>query len=78
VGNKVLFAEIHRFLLDDLGAPFVAVLLLDLQRLLFDQVVDLAGIGQQVFQIGDLLDDLGVLVLDPWPSPPIPSGGWPE
>ncbi len=64
MGYEVLFAEIHRFLPDDLGAPFVAVLLLELQRLLFDQVVDLEGIGQQVFQVGDLLDDLSVLVLD--------------
>ena len=64
VRDQVFFAEVLDLLLDDLRAPLVAVALLDVLGLFDDQEVDLARVGQQVFEVVDLLDQLLVLVLE--------------
>ena len=64
VRDQVFFAEVLGLLLDDLGAALVAVLVLDVDRLFLDEEVDLARVGEQVFEVVDLLDQLRVLVLD--------------
>src|SRR5690606_10868685 len=51
----------------DLGAPLVAEPLLDVEKLFFDHVCHLGRIFQQLLQIGDRLQKLGVLGFDLFP-----------
>ena len=65
VGHHVLHGEagLGHLGLDDLCAPGIVVLLLESQQLILDHAQDLVGIGQQVFQVGDALEQLLVFVL---------------
>ena len=64
MGHHVLFGELLRLLLHDHRAALVAKLLFQQRSIFADQVVDLAGVGQQVFQVVDRLDQLAVLLLN--------------
>ena len=56
--RDLVFGRLH------VGAPLVAELLLDLERLALDDLRDAALAAQDVLQFGDRLDQLGVLVFD--------------
>ncbi len=62
--DQILFPEVPVRVGEDLRAPFVAELLLELQDLVPDQGPDLGRVGQQVLQVGDLGQDGLVFVLD--------------
>ena len=62
MGDHVLVPQLLRYLADDLRPTLITVLLLQLLDVLLDEHVDLVRVGQQVFQLTDLLDDLRVLL----------------
>src|SRR6185312_14363508 len=58
VRDEVLFAEVLCIGLDDFRPPHVAVLLLDLQRILFNKDVNLVWVRQEVLEVRNLRLDL--------------------
>ena len=54
--------EVHDGLFADLGAAVIAVLGFELADFFFDQEEDLLRVGQQIFQVGDGLQDLGIFI----------------
>ena len=62
--HQVFLVELHRPLEVELGAAGIPVLLLQLVQVVLDQAVDLGLVLQEVFEIGDPLDDLPVLLFD--------------
>ncbi len=64
VRYQILLRELLRLLIDDLRPAVIPEAPLDVLGVVPDEVIDLAGVGQQVLQVGDLLDDLRVLLLD--------------
>src|SRR5262245_2437999 len=64
VGDEVLFSKLGRLGLHNLGAPWVAVLLLQLSQIRLDEGADLADVGQDTLEVGNATADLGQLVLD--------------
>ena len=64
VRHQVLLGELLRLLFHDLRPALIPEALLHLLGVIADEVIDLAGVGQQVLQIAYLLDDLRVLILD--------------
>ena len=64
MGHEVLFAVLLRYLRDDLRSAVVAVLFLELFYVLPDEEVDLAWVCEQIFQLGDELDEFLVLLLN--------------
>ena len=64
VRHQVLLGELLRLLVHDLRPEVIPEALLHRLGVVADEVIDLAGVGQQVLQISDLLDDLRVLILD--------------
>ena len=64
VSDHVLLGELLRFLVHDQRAPLVAELVLYVFGVVADQEVDLARVGQKVFEVVDLLQQLRVLRLD--------------
>ena len=63
VGDQVLDVEVVLGRRDD-RAPLVAVALRDLEQLLLDQAEDLLLVAEQLAQLADPLDLVGVLALD--------------
>ena len=64
VGDQVLVGHFARCILGDLGAASVGKLLLELGELIRDDLGDAGRARQDVFQLGDELDDFEVLVFD--------------
>jgi len=62
-GNQVFELD-FRLLLDDLGAPHVAVVLLDLLELVHDEFLERFFAGQNSLVLRDFLLQLVVLLLD--------------
>jgi len=58
VRDQVFLAEVLRVGFDDLRAAGVTVLLLQVLDVVADDEVDLAGVREQVFELGDLLDQV--------------------
>ena len=48
----------------DAGTPVVGVGLPQLRQIFLDEIENLARVSQQIFQIGNVLDDIRVLVFD--------------
>ena len=64
VGDHVFFREAFRLLVHDDRAAIVTVRLFKVDCVVLDQVVDLAGVGEEVLEVRDLLDQLLVLLLN--------------
>ena len=64
VGDQVLVGHLPARVVDDPGAALAGVLALQLGQLVLDDRQHPAGVGQDVLELGDQLDDGQVLVLD--------------
>src|SRR5664279_2143317 len=64
VGDEVLVGHLAARVVDDARAALAGVLALQLGQLVLDDAQDAAGVGQDVLELGDELDDQEVLVLD--------------
>jgi hypothetical protein len=63
VGDQVLDVDVVLGV-RDLGAALIAVALGDLEQFLLDQAVDLVLVAEQLAQLANALDEVGVLALD--------------
>ena len=63
LGDEVFPLDVLRFA-SDAGAAGIAVLLLDLQQFVLDDLLQQALVGQDALVVGDLLAQLGQLFLD--------------
>ena len=64
VGDEVLVGELARLAVLDAGAALAGVLALHLAQLVLDDREHAGGVGEDVLELGDLLDDREVFVLD--------------
>ena len=62
--DEILFGDLFRARIDDRGAAILPVLFLDLDHVVADQEVDLAGVRKQVDEVLDALRQLFVFVFD--------------
>ena len=64
VGDEVLVGHLAAGVVGDAGPALAGVLLLQLGQLVLDDREDAGRVGEDVLELGDLLDDREVLVLD--------------
>jgi hypothetical protein len=62
VGDQVFFTELGNTVVADLRPPGVTVFLLEFGHFGLDQLQDPPRVFQQVFQVADRLEHLGVLI----------------